>query len=190
MGRAKVKRVDILYLLDQLEEVLGTGSKVPFTSRTLVDEQEVLDILDQIRMSIPEELKAARRVSQERDQVLADAQAEADRLLRDAEQHAAGRLAEHSLVRVAEGRASEIEARAMRDAERVRQPIDLVLADPPYADATALSKVAEQLQRLLLPTSVVVVEQAADQPALAAVGTLPLHNTRAHGHTRVSLYSA
>jgi 16S rRNA (guanine966-N2)-methyltransferase len=73
---------------------------------------------------------------------------------------------------------------------RVRQPIDLVLADPPYADATALSKVAEQLQRLLLPTSVVVFEQAADQPPLAAVGTLPLHNTRAHGHTRVSLYSA
>ena len=73
---------------------------------------------------------------------------------------------------------------------RVRQPIDLVLADPPYADTAALARVAEQLERLLLPTSVVVVEQAADQPALAAVGTLPLHNTRAHGHTRVSLYSA
>jgi cell division septum initiation protein DivIVA len=113
--------VDILYLLDQLEEVIGAGSQVPFTSRRLVDEQEILDILDQIRMSIPEELKAARRVSQERDQMLAEAQAEADRLLRDAEQHAAGRLAEHSLVRSAEGVASEIEERARRDAERVRE---------------------------------------------------------------------
>jgi cell division septum initiation protein DivIVA len=116
-----VNRVDILYLLDQLEEVIGAGSQVPFTSRRLVDEQEILDILDQIRMSIPEELKAARRVSEERDQVLAEAQLEADRLLRDAEQHAAGRLAEHSLVRTAEGRAEEIEERARRDAERVRE---------------------------------------------------------------------
>ena len=73
---------------------------------------------------------------------------------------------------------------------RVRRPIDLVLADPPYADATALDNVARALEPLLLPTSVVVFEQAADQPPLADVGTLPLHNTRAHGHTRVSLYSA
>jgi cell division septum initiation protein DivIVA len=113
--------VDILYLLDQLEEVLGTGSKLPFTSRTLVDEQEVLDILDQIRMSIPEELKAARRLSQERDQVLADARAEADRIIREAEEHAAGRISEHSLVRSAESRASEIEDRAKDEAQQVRQ---------------------------------------------------------------------
>ncbi|HYY87782.1 MAG TPA: ATPase [Chloroflexota bacterium] len=113
--------MDILYLLDQLEEVLGTGSKLPFTSRTLVDEQEVLDILDQIRMSIPEELKAARRLSQERDQVLADARAEAERMLREADEHAAGRISEHALVRTAEARASEIEERAMRQAEQVRE---------------------------------------------------------------------
>ena len=48
-----VESLDILYLLDQLEEVLGAGSRVPLTSRTLVDEQEILDILDQIRVSHP-----------------------------------------------------------------------------------------------------------------------------------------
>ena len=72
---------------------------------------------------------------------------------------------------------------------RVRGPIDLVLADPPYADATALDNVARGLEPLLLPTSVVVFEHAADHPPLELVGTLPLHNTRAHGHTRISLYS-
>ena len=81
--------MDILYLLDQLEEVLGGGSRVPLTSRTLVDEQEVLDILDQIRVSIPEELTQARRVTQERDQVMAAAHAEADSILRDADANAA-----------------------------------------------------------------------------------------------------
>src|SRR5438874_7418002 len=91
--------VDILYLLDQLEEVLGAGSHLPMTSRTLVDEQEILDILDQIRVPIPDEIKAARRVTQERDQLLADARAEADRLVREADSRVADRLADHHLVR-------------------------------------------------------------------------------------------
>jgi cell division septum initiation protein DivIVA len=116
--------VDILYLLDQLEEVLGAGSHLPLTSRTLVDEQEILDILDQIRVSIPDEIKAARRVTQERDQLLADARAEADRLVREADARVADRLAEHHLVRSAQARAAEIEERALQEAERVRHETD------------------------------------------------------------------
>jgi cell division septum initiation protein DivIVA len=113
--------MDILYLLDQLEEVLGAGSRLPLTSRTLVDEQEILDILDQIRVSIPDEIKAARRLTQERDQVLADARAEAERILRDAEAHAAERISDHALVRAAEVRAGDIEEGALRQAEQVRR---------------------------------------------------------------------
>jgi cell division septum initiation protein DivIVA len=116
--------VDILYLLDQLEEVLGAGSRLPLTSRTLVDEQEILDILDQIRVSIPDELKAARRLTQDRDQVIADAQAEANRILQDAETQAAERVSEHSLVRIAESRAADIEERAMHHAADIRREAD------------------------------------------------------------------
>jgi vacuolar-type H+-ATPase subunit H len=113
--------MDILYLLDQLEEVLGAGSRLPLTSRTLVDEQEILDILDQIRVSIPDEIKAARRLTQEREQILADARAEAERILRDAEAHAAERISDHALVRAAEVRAGDIEEGALRQAEQVRR---------------------------------------------------------------------
>lgn len=116
--------VDILYLLDQLEEVLGAGSRVPLTSRTLVDEQEILDILDQIRVSVPEELKVARRITDERDQVIADARAEADRILRDADAVAAERVGEHHLVRSAEMRAADIEDRALQQAADIRREAD------------------------------------------------------------------
>src|SRR5919202_6217340 len=116
-----VKPLDIPYLLDQLEEVLGGGSRLPLTSRTLVDEQEILDILDQIRVAIPEEIKAARRLTQERDQMLSDAHAEAQRILAGAEAEAADRVAEHVLVRTAEARAAEIEDRARQQAEQVRR---------------------------------------------------------------------
>ncbi len=119
-----VERMDILYLLDQLEEVLGAGSRLPLTSRTLVDEQEILDILDQIRVSIPDELKAARRLTQDRDQVIADARAEADRMLRDADAQASERVGEHHLVRAAEIRAADIEDRALRRAADIRREAD------------------------------------------------------------------
>jgi vacuolar-type H+-ATPase subunit H len=116
--------VDILYLLDQLEEVLGAGSRLPLTSRTLVDEQEILDILDQIRVSVPDEIKAARRLTQDRDQIIADARAEADRLVLDAETQAVERVSQHNLVRVAEGRAADIEERAMLQAADIRREAD------------------------------------------------------------------
>jgi hypothetical protein len=116
--------VDILYLLDQLEEVLGGGSRVPLTSRTLVDEHEVLDIIDQIRVSIPEELEQARRLTADRDQVLAAAHVEADSILRDADANAAERIAEHHLVRAAEQHAADIEDRALRQAETIRHEAD------------------------------------------------------------------
>src|ERR1700737_4126441 len=108
--------VDILYLLDQLEEVLGAGSRLPLTSRTLVDEQEILDILDQIRVSIPDELTAARRLTQDRDQIMADAQAEEERILSEADAEAGNRVTDHSLVRTAELRAADIEDRAIQQA--------------------------------------------------------------------------
>ncbi len=116
--------MDILYLLDRLEEVLSSGSRLPFTSRTLVDEDECLDILDQIRVAIPEELKAARRVTQERDQLLAEARSEAERVLRDAEQQVAGRVSDHALVGAAKARASQIEEEALEAADQIRREAD------------------------------------------------------------------
>src|ERR1700674_3211231 len=75
----------------------------------------------------------------------------------------------------------------------VRVPIDLVFADPPYEDLDAISAVLKALSKpgLLLPTSVVVIEQPAKaEPPPAFVGDLPVSNTRRHGRTRVSLYAS
>jgi vacuolar-type H+-ATPase subunit H len=136
-----VDQVDVLYLLDQLEEVLGAGSRVPLTSRTLVDEPEILDIIDQIRLSIPEEIKAAKRLTEERDQVIADARAEADRILREADAQVAERLGEHHLVRSAESRAADIQDRAIEQAAQIRREADA------YAHRVLL-KLREQVSQI------------------------------------------
>ena len=61
--------MDILYLLDRLETVLTSGSRVPLTGKTVVDEHECLDIIDQLRVAVPEEVKQAKRVQGEREQL-------------------------------------------------------------------------------------------------------------------------
>ena len=116
--------MNILYLLDQLEDLIKDSSKVPMTSRVLVDEQEMLDVIDQIRVSIPDEIKEATRLTRQRDQVLEDARAEADRLIREADSQIAERLAEHHLVRAAETRAAQIEERGRQHADQVRRESD------------------------------------------------------------------
>ncbi len=153
--------MDILYLLDQLEEVLGGGSRLPLTSRTLVDEQEILDILDQIRVSIPEELKAARRLTQERDQVLADAQAQATRILGDAEAQVAERVAEHSVARIAEKRAADIQERALVQADDVRREADA------YA-YKVLQKLREQIGQVAQTVDRGLAELETRQGALSS----------------------
>lgn len=120
--------MDILYLLDQLEEVLTSGSKVPLTNRVMVDEHEVLEILDQIRVAIPEELKAARRMTQERDTLLEEARAEAERIRRQADQQMDSMVSNHALVRAAEERAADVEDQASREAEDMRRQADAYAA--------------------------------------------------------------
>jgi 16S rRNA (guanine966-N2)-methyltransferase len=75
---------------------------------------------------------------------------------------------------------------------RVRGPVDLVFLDPPYADTHALEDTLKSLgsSSLLMPTSVVVLEQSAAASAPESVADLKLSNTRRHGRTRISLYGA
>ena len=136
--------IDILYLLDRLEEVLNSGSRVPlFTSRTMIDEQECLDIRDQIRVALPEEIKGARRVNAERDAIIAEAEARAQEIIREAEERAAQQIEEHTLVRQAEQRAQQVEAEASRRAAEIERDAE----DYAYEK---LSELESQLEQLLL----------------------------------------
>jgi hypothetical protein len=116
-----VAGIDILYLLDRLEEVLASGSRLPFSSRTMIDEQECLDIPDQIRVALPEEIKQARRINSEHDAIVAEGEARAQQIIREAEERAAEKVEEHALVRAAQARAEQVEAEAQAHSEEMRR---------------------------------------------------------------------
>ena len=115
---------DVFYLLDRLDEVVTSASRLPFSSRALVDEQEYLDIVDQIRLALPEEVKVARRVVAERNQILADAGERAEHLIGRAEEQIANRVDGHVIVQAAEERAHTLLEQAREEAREIRREAD------------------------------------------------------------------
>jgi len=73
--------MDILQLIDRLEELFNDAKAVPFTHNVVVDEDRMLEIIDQMRIVIPDEVKKAQQVLAQRDRFLAQAQEEADRTI-------------------------------------------------------------------------------------------------------------
>ncbi|MPZ15615.1 MAG: ATPase [Chloroflexi bacterium] len=116
--------MDILYLLDRLEEVLSAGSRMPFTSRTLVDDEECFAVIDQIRLSLPNEIRQARKLNADREVLLRESRARADQILKNAETQARDRAREHQIVRQAGAHAQEIIGQAERSAAQIRHEVD------------------------------------------------------------------
>jgi vacuolar-type H+-ATPase subunit H len=116
--------MDILYLLDRLEEVVRSAAPVPLTSRAMIDKQECLDVVDQIRLALPEEVKVARRVMAERDQIIAEANDRADQLVARAEEQIALRVEDEVVLQAARDRAQAVVEGAEREARELREQAD------------------------------------------------------------------
>jgi cell division septum initiation protein DivIVA len=139
--------MDILYLVDRIEAILHAGQKVPFSSKVVVDEHETMDVLDQMRVVIPEEIKTARRLNQDRERITQQASAEAERVLKQAEDRVEQILQEHDIVQAAQQRAEEILARADAQAEDIRSGADQYALDVLHALEAHMKKTGDTVRR-------------------------------------------
>lgn len=121
--------MDILYLVDRIEAILHAGQKVPFSSKVMVDEHETMDVLDQMRVVIPEEIKTARRLNQDRERITQQAETEAERIISHARERVEQMLQDNDLVQAAQQRAEDILARADAHAEEIRAGADQYALD-------------------------------------------------------------
>ncbi len=112
--------MDILHLVDRLEETVKKSLRVPLSALRLVDERQVWALLDQMRISIPDEVRRAQRIAQEREKILSEARERAERLVREAEARAEELSSEHAIARAAEARAATTREKAEREAEGLR----------------------------------------------------------------------
>jgi hypothetical protein len=140
--------IDILYLVDRMEALLVKGWRVPMTSKTMIDEDEFLDIIDQMRIAIPEEIKQSKKIVQERDRVIAQAQEESLRIAALAKEDAARLTNEHAVTKAAEKRAADIETQAKASALQIRQGADSYVGQALSDLQTRLEQLAQQIASL------------------------------------------
>ncbi|MFN0073212.1 MAG: hypothetical protein ACKVVP_17160 [Chloroflexota bacterium] len=120
----RVDRLDFELLLDRLDDVISTASRVPFGARVMVDQADCASIIQMMRESLPAELNQARQTLDERDSILEHARIESERLIEQAHLQASHEALQHEIVREAKLHAAEIEQSAELDAQRVREEMD------------------------------------------------------------------
>lgn len=116
--------MDILHLVDRLEELFNNSRAIPLTHNVIVDEDKFLDIIDQMRISVPEEVKKAQEVFTKKDRVMAQAQEEATRTLQLARDKADDLVEKETLVSDAKRRAEQIMDQARVEAENIKEGAD------------------------------------------------------------------
>ena len=134
--------MDILHLVDRLEELFNESRPIPLTHSVIVDEDRMLEIIDQMRISIPEEVKNAQQVLAQRDRVIAQAQEEANRTVKIAKEKGDEIISRDAIVDGAQARAEQIIAQARADAEALRMEADEYIID-------SLAALEAELTRLL-----------------------------------------
>lgn len=134
--------MDILHLVDRLEELFNNSRPIPLTHNVIVDEDKFLDIIDQMRISVPDEVKKAQEVFSKKDRVMAQAQEEATRTLQLAREKADGLVEKELLVQDAKRRAEQIIDQARAEAENIKNGADQYAID-------SLTKMEHEVEQLL-----------------------------------------
>jgi len=138
--------MDILHLVDRLEELFNESRPIWLTHSVIVDENRLMDLIDQMRISIPEEIKKAQQVNVQRDRVLAQAQEEANRTLALAREKSEKMIERDEVAQLSKARANQIVEQAHREAAKTQREADKYVADTLMRLEAELGRILAQVQ--------------------------------------------
>ena len=116
--------MDIINVIDKLDALVNTSRKLPGTRARLVDAEKVMELVEQLRLSIPQDIRAAQEVLQSKDSLVSQAQIEARRIRGEAEEEFKARLDQHELATAAQLKADEVLSESERRADRIIELAD------------------------------------------------------------------
>jgi hypothetical protein len=116
--------MDILHLIDRLEELFNESKPFLGTRKILMDEDKLLDLIDQMRLAIPEEVKVAQQTNSQKDRILAQASEEAARTINAAREKGIQLVERDNIVQSAKLRAEQIDSQAKENASQIRKDAD------------------------------------------------------------------
>lgn len=142
--------MDILYLVDRLENLIAGSRRMPLVNQIIIKESDILNIVDQLRTTIPDEIKQARRIIQDKERILAQAQADANALLARARAESEQAVNREGLLRAAEVRSQELLRRAEEEAEQLKNEADGYVVETLRALRDHLSSIETDIGRSIL----------------------------------------
>jgi cell division septum initiation protein DivIVA len=110
--------------VERLESLIANGKPLPLTRNAIIDRDAALNLIDELRVAVPEEVRAAKRINQEGERIIDKAQEEAERIVARAQEQAAYLIDERGLTEAAEDESRRIIAAAEEEAAQVRQGAD------------------------------------------------------------------
>ncbi len=118
-----------MFFVERLESMLANGKRLPLTSNVVVDQASALELIDELRHAVPEEVQSARRINADGERILERAQQEAERLVARAQDQATYLIDEQGLTEAAEAESARIIARAEAEGAEVRRGADEYAAE-------------------------------------------------------------
>jgi hypothetical protein len=142
--------MDILYLVDRLENLIAGSRRMPLVNQIMLKESDILNIIEQMRTAIPDEIKQSRRIIQEKERILAQAQADASTLLSRAREESERAMNREGLLRAAEDRSQDMVRQAEEKAEQLKIEADAYVAETLRALRDHLSSIEMEVGRSIL----------------------------------------
>jgi len=138
--------MDILHLVDRLEELFNESSSLPLTKKVVVDEDKMLDLIDQMRLAIPDEIKKAQSINNQKERIIAQSHEEANRTISLAKEQSEKLVSKDAIVQEAKIIAEDIIKRASNETELIKKEADQYAIDSLDHLEIELSKILTQVR--------------------------------------------
>jgi cell division septum initiation protein DivIVA len=138
--------MDILHLVDRLEELFNNSKPIPLTHNVMVDENAFMDIIDQMRISIPDDIKKAQQIMAQKDRILAQAQEEANRTVTIAREKSEKMVEKSDVFQAAQAKIDLLAEEARKNATQIQSDADSYVVETLQKLQSELDKVSNQVQ--------------------------------------------
>lgn len=164
--------MDILHLVDRLEELLNESKTMPLTHKVLIEEGRLLDLIDQMRLAIPDEIKSSQQILNQKERIIAQAQEEARRTIELARQQSDKLVEKDAITQKAETFAEDIKLKAKEETKQIIREADEYAINSLEHLEVELSKILTQVRNGI--NSLKNDYQASPQQSVPPTDTAPI----------------
>ena len=138
--------MDIEQIMNELEEKIGSCRTIPFWGRGIIDKEEIIEMIQEMKNKFPEEMRQAKWVKEERQRIIGDAQKEAAAMVKATEEKIAAMVNEHDITQQAYSKANQIVDSAQQNSREIRLSANQYADDVLRALEEELIKTADAIR--------------------------------------------